>query len=126
MERTMKKLVVLALAVAGATYGETWARPTAAAFAAWHPSANDTSKYAPGPKPPLEIQSLIDATDAEHAVCQDFPYGTSIGDAACKRRDELMAEVERKGWCWGSASDVGADNRWMTCRRLSVLRRSNR
>jgi len=35
---------------------------------------------------------------------------------ACEERDMLLPEVERQGYCWGSASDSSeADRRWQRC-----------
>ena len=33
--------------------------------------------------------------------------------AACTRRDQMVAELTGKGWCWGPDDEVEADRRWM-------------
>ncbi|MBV2148390.1 SHOCT domain-containing protein [Sphingobium sp. AS12] len=57
---------------------------------------------------------------AQYIALNDRCRGGSGDDdatmKACEKRDALMPEVERQGYCWGGASDQSeADRKWQRC-----------
>jgi hypothetical protein len=39
-----------------------------------------------------------------------------VAESACEKRDALMADAEKQGWCWGPRDAIGADKHWIQCR----------
>lgn len=67
------------------------------------------SKYK---KYPDSVRSLIRRADIENDRCRGrFNDQTLL---ACNRRERIMAELEKKGWCWGG-SQVGYSRHWLKC-----------
>ncbi|HEU0309629.1 MAG TPA: hypothetical protein VFR36_00220 [Sphingomicrobium sp.] len=67
------------------------------------------SKYE---KYPESVRSLIRQADRENDRCRGrFDDQTMY---ACNRRELIMAELEKMGWCWGG-SDVGYLEHWLKC-----------
>lgn len=67
------------------------------------------SKYR---KYPEEVQSLIRRADIENGRCRGIFDNETL--RACNRRELIMIELEKKGWCWGGA-DVGYLEHWLKC-----------
>lgn len=59
---------------------------------------------------PAAMRRAVAAERAEDAACRQEHADTA---AACGRRDQMVAELTRKGWCWGPDAEVEADRRWM-------------
>lgn len=38
-----------------------------------------------------------------------------IAASACEKRDALIADAEKQGWCWGPREAIGADQHWIQC-----------
>ena len=59
---------------------------------------------------PAPMRLRIAAERTEAAACRQ---GGEDAGLACRRRDEMSAELIRKGWCWGPDAEVEADRHWV-------------
>lgn len=64
-------------------------------------------------KYPASIQPELAAIEAEDLVCRGNSGDDPDTMTACKRRETMMREVGRKGWCWGPDAAIEADKHWM-------------
>ena len=62
-----------------------------------------------------EDKALADRVAVLNGQCRDGRGDDERTMAACDQRDNLMAQVERRGWCWGPEDASGADKRWIRC-----------
>lgn len=70
---------------------------------------------------PAVIRSSLRRADIEHSRCAGNP-----GDfRACDRMDRIVRQLERRGWCWGSAEPMAAesDKYWLRCSNDPHFRR---
>lgn len=72
--------------------------------------------YAPSNylKYPDEVRSLIRRADIENGHCRGNSGNNPETLRACNRRERIMAELEKTGWCWGG-SQVGYLQHWLKC-----------
>jgi hypothetical protein len=70
---------------------------------------------------PAAIRPLLRRADIEHGRCFDNP-GTS---PACNRMDRIWRQLERRGWCWGSAQRMASEamKHWLRCSNDAYHRR---
>jgi hypothetical protein len=64
------------------------------------------------------VHEVVHRIAREALTCGGAPT-RAIMDAACERRNRLMAHAQRLGWCWGSRSGraVELELYWLPCRR---------
>ncbi|MDR6850365.1 hypothetical protein [Sphingomonas sp. BE137] len=67
----------------------------------------DVRKY------PTAVQEQLVAIEAENGICRGHSGDDPTTIAACDRRDAMIAEVNKKGWCWGPDEAIEADRHWM-------------
>lgn len=71
---------------------------------------------APQPaKPAGEAKRLIDQADALDDACRGGSGDNPKTQAACSKRDAVMAKIDSMGWCWGPDDAIGANKGWMRC-----------
>lgn len=63
---------------------------------------------------PREIRDPLLRNAKENSLCRGGSGGNRSTLRACNRRDGVMAELMKLGWCWGG-SDTGAFMRWLRC-----------
>lgn len=63
---------------------------------------------------PREVRDPLLRNAKENSLCRGGSGGNRSTLRACNRRDGIMAELMKLGWCWGG-SDTGAFMRWLRC-----------
>ena len=61
------------------------------------------------------IPPLIQEIEQTNDNCRDLPGDSTEGIAACEKRDRLMQEAEKTGWCWGPQEAYGYEKHWIQC-----------
>jgi hypothetical protein len=61
-----------------------------------------------------EVRALVERETIEDEHCRGSSGDDPETMRACNRRQQLLAQIERKGWCWGG-SDIGAEMHWVRC-----------
>lgn len=79
-------------------------------------AAEDLRAYPPTKytKYPRNVRSPIRSADMENDHCRGGTGNDPETYRACNRRDKIMVELEKKGWCWGG-SNVGYLKHWLRC-----------
>lgn len=65
-------------------------------------------------KYPKEVRTLIRKAHLENSQCRGGSGNEPATFLACDRRQKIIAELEKKGWCWGG-SHVGYLQHWLRC-----------
>jgi hypothetical protein len=62
---------------------------------------------------PVTVRSLLRQHDLEVSKASD----TDVIERhrAFNRRNRLLAQIEDRGWCWGSKDHLSSSDRWMKC-----------
>ncbi len=64
---------------------------------------------------PDDIQKLIALADEKDDRCRGGSGDDDDTWKACEARDELVAALEAKGYCWGDDSQFGYEKSWRRC-----------
>jgi len=64
---------------------------------------------------PPAVRKLTTAEESANDACRGGSGKSSATDAACKKRDSLIAAIKYNGWCWGHANQYGAARDWVRC-----------
>lgn len=75
--------------------------------------AKASSQITSGAEP--RIQPLIQEIDQANSKCRGLSGDSTEGIAACEKRDRLMQEAEKTGWCWGPQGGYGYEQHWIQC-----------
>lgn len=61
-------------------------------------------------------KSLIDQMEKLNSQCRGGSGDNPATMKACDQRDAVMAQITRRGWCWGPDSVPEASKGWIRCR----------
>ncbi len=76
----------------------------------------------PAEPPPPEVAALL-STEAEfNEACRGGVGDAAAVDRACARRDELVRQLEARGWCIGEGATSGVNSYWAKCVRRTGAR----
>lgn len=59
--------------------------------------------------------ALMQEIDTANNTCRGMPGMSKESVEACDKRDQLMAEAENAGLCWGPQDVSGAEKHWIRC-----------
>jgi hypothetical protein len=58
---------------------------------------------------------LLREIDQASTKCRSMPGDSTDGMAACEKRDRLVQEAEKAGWCWGPQESFSHEKHWIRC-----------
>ena len=61
------------------------------------------------------VPPLLGEIDQANSKCRGMPGDSTEGMVACEKRDRLMQEAEKAGWCWGPQESFGYERHWIQC-----------
>jgi hypothetical protein len=67
------------------------------------------------PKPPVEVQKLMDQEDALNDRCRDGSGDNPLNLKVCDVRDKILKDIQAHGWCWGHEGQAGYQKDWEPC-----------
>lgn len=62
----------------------------------------------------------IEQWRVQNSLCRGLPGDDPRSQAACARREQLQAGLQRTGWCYGKQGQIGAEMQWHRCGRDSL------
>jgi hypothetical protein len=67
---------------------------------------------------PATVGRMMQHHDMEVEKC--YGYGDMVASLrACNRRNRLLAQIEDRGWCWGSIDHVSPKGHWAQCSNIA-------
>lgn len=67
--------------------------------------------------PPPDVQKLMKQEEELNGQCRGGSGDSPKTMAACEKRDKVLDQIKRKGWCWGSDGQAGYERSWVKCKR---------
>ena len=67
------------------------------------------------PTPPPVVSNLMFIEELLNDRCRGGSGDDPDTLRACSIRDGLLQQIEKEGWCWGHAGQIGADKTWEPC-----------
>lgn len=61
------------------------------------------------------VGQLIVLADKLNDQCRGGSGDAAATKKACDWRANVLRQINEEGWCWGPASAIGADKRWVRC-----------
>lgn len=91
----------------GVIVSAAWLISISAAVAGQDPFSTDLSA--------MNLPNLVSLHESMNDQCRGGSGDNPDTQRYCDRRDAIYKEIERRGWCWGPDSAVGADKSWVEC-----------
>jgi len=67
-------------------------------------------------QPSTEVKVLMDRESALNSKCRGQSGNFTDTMKVCEQRDQLIVQIQAKGWCWGHEDQIGAERKWEKCK----------